>query len=701
MRSAATATASPGQSAREPTTPRRSSRLSIDDWSLFSSWRSSRSTTGSSNSSSRKQSTAGAADLASLDGKALRDAVWRESQQQTARRGPRVIRFDPNGDAHGSESSSDGSDAAPAALTPRMLDDAASSSTAEESSHAVTTPRAATRAIPSSSPTYDMAQDADDGHPTKASGHEAPPSRLSLSFGRLSLRARDSVIADYKAKKYDVDWKRDQDCPDCQLCRLVFTKLSRRRHHCRICGDVVCSDCSQDQVHCVDRFARPKRACAACFALLEAMMHLGDRRVKMYAQQRGADGTSAKEWTKVMPASACLATSASTSSSTRYHDRGTEIQRVAAAGKKARRPGSLGRRCVISASWLRAWLAFTRSDDDGSSSSGNGDADAGASDHMLLRSGRYRALSSVSALSSAFDGRGAPPGPIDNLSLLELRQGVLRERHGLVQCRTTQSQTTPRHADARGGEYQIISLEVWDVLYRFYGGGPLIEVVAGERPGAPDDWIVDVAAVLRRSRALGQAVEAAGGSGSGSLTPSSCKSTRVPIATTLTVADQIIERTLMERHDPFHILLDVSDGAFSNSYSGSSAADSPSPLAAVEPHSQAFGGGSSSSIIINNNHSNSNSNRSNSCEPTPESDGRSKRIVKTSSFHHRHATEPDREPMESQPQRATSLPPPRPSTRESTRDQSAAQAASAFALAMKQARLNAQKAISRPREQQL
>ncbi|KAJ0398166.1 hypothetical protein ATCC90586_003463 [Pythium insidiosum] len=615
-----------------PVTPRRSS--------LFGSWRGS-----------RKQ------DLAALEGKELRDAVWREQQQQAARRGPRVIRFDPSGDTRDGDGDV-------------LEDDGASTSTAESSHAAATTPRRA----------HDLDGDAhSDGYghapapaPAPAANDRRPscctgePSRSSLSLGlslsqtlgRLSLRGGDSVIADYKAKKYDVDWKRDHDCPDCQLCRLPFTKLSRRRHHCRICGDVVCAECSPDQVHCVDRFARPKRACATCVALLEAMMHLGDRRVQLFCQ-RATPG--ARDWARAEPAARAALPP------TQYHDRVTEIQRVAAAGKKARRAGSHGRRCVISAAWLRAWLAFTRADDDAAAATGG---DPGAAPW----GGRFRALSCA---SSSWDGRGAPPGPIDNLALLEPRQGVLRARQGLVQGR------------GHGGEYQVISLDVWLVLHRLYGGGPLIEVVPSDRPGAPDDWIVDVGAVLRRARALCQAVESAA-----SLTPSSASASaaaassaapRVPLATTLTVADKLVERALVERHDPFHILLDVLDGAFS---SGSSGSDSLSPLstAAGEPHAPVApppppSSSSSSSIGAG--------------ESAAEATGKSRRIVKQSEPERDREGEQERG-AEIASNQATRLPPKEPS-----RDQSAAQAASAFALAMKQARLKSQRAIIKPREQQL
>ena len=38
-------------------------------------------------------------------------------------------------------------------------------------------------------------------------------------------------------------WKRDIDVSHCVGCRKEFTTLTRRKHHCRRCGDIFCGDC--------------------------------------------------------------------------------------------------------------------------------------------------------------------------------------------------------------------------------------------------------------------------------------------------------------------------------------------------------------------------------------------------------------------------------------------------------------------------
>lgn len=51
---------------------------------------------------------------------------------------------------------------------------------------------------------------------------------------------------------------------NCQLCDKKFTRITRRRHHCRICGKVVCSSCSRGQLPNTNRVF--VRACSECMA---------------------------------------------------------------------------------------------------------------------------------------------------------------------------------------------------------------------------------------------------------------------------------------------------------------------------------------------------------------------------------------------------------------------------------------------------
>jgi hypothetical protein len=42
-------------------------------------------------------------------------------------------------------------------------------------------------------------------------------------------------------------WVLDGDTPICMICHTFFTFVSRR-HHCRLCGNIVCSMCSDSEV---------------------------------------------------------------------------------------------------------------------------------------------------------------------------------------------------------------------------------------------------------------------------------------------------------------------------------------------------------------------------------------------------------------------------------------------------------------------
>ena len=41
-----------------------------------------------------------------------------------------------------------------------------------------------------------------------------------------------------------VPWADDKDVPLCPFCAKSFI-ITRRRHHCRLCGAIMCDDCSK------------------------------------------------------------------------------------------------------------------------------------------------------------------------------------------------------------------------------------------------------------------------------------------------------------------------------------------------------------------------------------------------------------------------------------------------------------------------
>ena len=76
--------------------------------------------------------------------------------------------------------------------------------------------------------------------------------------GVLSTAASQRVVA----------WESDDDAPTCGVCHRGFTQLLRR-HHCRVCGTVVCADCSTKRPPSAASHGAPAlRSCVRCHSSL-------------------------------------------------------------------------------------------------------------------------------------------------------------------------------------------------------------------------------------------------------------------------------------------------------------------------------------------------------------------------------------------------------------------------------------------------
>ena len=88
------------------------------------------------------------------------------------------------------------------------------------------------------------------------------------------LRRRDEMIEELKDKlrrerellrrRYLSRWR--NNTPSCEGCGLLFS-LRNRRHHCRLCGRVMCHACCSDRVRTSSN-RRPVRVCRDCFDLI-------------------------------------------------------------------------------------------------------------------------------------------------------------------------------------------------------------------------------------------------------------------------------------------------------------------------------------------------------------------------------------------------------------------------------------------------
>ncbi|CAL8355879.1 unnamed protein product [Merluccius merluccius] len=61
-------------------------------------------------------------------------------------------------------------------------------------------------------------------------------------------------------------WLKDDEATECKQCQKEFS-ISRRKHHCRNCGDIYCNNCSANEL-ALPSYPRPVRVCDNCHSLL-------------------------------------------------------------------------------------------------------------------------------------------------------------------------------------------------------------------------------------------------------------------------------------------------------------------------------------------------------------------------------------------------------------------------------------------------
>lgn len=65
-----------------------------------------------------------------------------------------------------------------------------------------------------------------------------------------------------KANNNISTWQDDKEAEMCSACEKPFS-VSRRRHHCRKCGQIFCGQCSDSSMPLI-RGGKPVRVCDAC-----------------------------------------------------------------------------------------------------------------------------------------------------------------------------------------------------------------------------------------------------------------------------------------------------------------------------------------------------------------------------------------------------------------------------------------------------
>jgi superfamily II helicase len=68
---------------------------------------------------------------------------------------------------------------------------------------------------------------------------------LNISRDHICTIYRCFIQADDSKDLSNVGWIINETCQFCPLCNHTFTSVFRAKHHCRRCGDIICSSCSR------------------------------------------------------------------------------------------------------------------------------------------------------------------------------------------------------------------------------------------------------------------------------------------------------------------------------------------------------------------------------------------------------------------------------------------------------------------------
>ncbi|XP_076878059.1 RUN and FYVE domain-containing protein 1 [Brachyhypopomus gauderio] len=87
---------------------------------------------------------------------------------------------------------------------------------------------------------------------------------MGLHLSQSKLKMEDFKEVNKALKGHA--WLKDDEATQCKQCQKEFS-ISRRKHHCRNCGDIYCSSCSANEL-ALPSYPRPVRVCDICHSLL-------------------------------------------------------------------------------------------------------------------------------------------------------------------------------------------------------------------------------------------------------------------------------------------------------------------------------------------------------------------------------------------------------------------------------------------------
>ena len=109
-------------------------------------------------------------------------------------------------------------------------------------------------------------EDEDQASSSSSGGGSSNSSKVGSKMDKMAswLREKREYYATLRRKELVADgqWLPDRSSSVCMNCQLPFT-VRRRRHHCRVCGKLVCNKCSPFKLHVPSR-AAAVRICHSC-----------------------------------------------------------------------------------------------------------------------------------------------------------------------------------------------------------------------------------------------------------------------------------------------------------------------------------------------------------------------------------------------------------------------------------------------------
>ncbi|XP_070785484.1 FYVE, RhoGEF and PH domain-containing protein 4-like [Enoplosus armatus] len=97
----------------------------------------------------------------------------------------------------------------------------------------------------------------------------------------FKLASKELNVEDPELGRRAPRWIRDNEVTVCMKCQEPFNALTRRRHHCRACGCVVCWKCSDNKVALEYDGNKLNKVCKACYSIL-----IGQRGEKVEGKKR-------------------------------------------------------------------------------------------------------------------------------------------------------------------------------------------------------------------------------------------------------------------------------------------------------------------------------------------------------------------------------------------------------------------------------